>query len=209
MIKTKLNVVLVVAIATVILCGAGAGMAAQVMNDKPGLGPTIAIHKDLPTDTWPQLQNTPQRTGYSPAKVKLPLEPKWSVNLTDLDIDNKTSGTVQAIIAEGKVYVGCRNGRFFALDTKTGKKLWERRLSGGRYWATPVIAGNHLYVINADGKMDVVKLAGEKKGEIVAKSRFGEAIFGTPAVAGGAMFVRSDKHLWKVADTSDTVASRE
>ncbi len=37
------------------------------------------------------------------------------------------------------------------------------------------------------------------KGEIVSSHDFGETILGTPSIAGNALYVRSDKHLWKIA----------
>ena len=37
----------------------------------------------------------------------------------------------------------------------------------------------------------------DKKGEVVSRLELGEPILGTPALAGGAFYVRSDKHLWK------------
>ena len=56
----------------------------------------------------------------------------------------------------------------------------------------------HLYAVNADGVGYVVRLGG-KKGEIVAQNELGEAILGSPAVADGALYLRSDAHLWKIA----------
>ena len=44
--------------------------------------------------------------------------------------------------------------------------------------------------------MQVVQVGGE--GKILATVDFKEPILATPAVAGGALFVRSDKHLWCV-----------
>ena len=34
-----------------------------------------------------------------------------------------------------------------------------------------------------------------------ATNEFGENLQGSPAVAGNAMFVRSDKHLWKISES--------
>ncbi|MCU0981154.1 MAG: hypothetical protein MUF25_18545 [Pirellulaceae bacterium] len=68
----------------------------------------------------------------------------------------------------------------------------------GTYWATPVLAGGHLYCVNQDGDMQVVKV-GDKEGEVVAEHHFGEPMHASPAVAGNALYVRSDKHLWKIA----------
>jgi outer membrane protein assembly factor BamB len=85
-------------------------------------------------------------------------------------------------------------------DAKTGDVLWQLRLASGQYWATPILTGDYLYVISYEGQAQVVKLPrGADKPEVVGKSSFGEQILGTPAVADGAMFVRSDGHLWKIS----------
>ncbi len=97
-------------------------------------------------------------------------------------------------------------GRLYAMggsiltcgDVKTGEVLWKLRVEG-RYWATPVVAGGLIYCVNQEGKLHVVK-PGDENGEIVSEHEFGEVIQGTPAIGAGAMFVRSDAHLWKVAE---------
>ncbi|HVW39328.1 MAG TPA: PQQ-binding-like beta-propeller repeat protein, partial [Pirellulales bacterium] len=81
-------------------------------------------------------------------------------------------------------------------DAKTGKVLWRLRLSG-KFWATPVLAGDHLYCVNDQGLAQVVKLGDE--GEIAAENDFGEPVLGTPAIVDGAIYVRGDSHLFKVA----------
>jgi outer membrane protein assembly factor BamB len=86
---------------------------------------------------------------------------------------------------------------------------WKLRL-GGRFWATPVASGNYLYCINAAGTAYVVDLgdataqANEPptKGKIVSTNEFGDEVFGSPAVAGNALYVRSHARLWKIAAES-------
>ncbi len=100
---------------------------------------------------------------------------------------------------QGRLYVLSRSVLNCA-DAKTGKQIWQLRLAGGRYWATPVAINNHLYVINYDGKVQVVKIGADvDQGKIVGRSDFGEMIQASPAVSGGAMYVRSDGHLWKIS----------
>ena len=82
-------------------------------------------------------------------------------------------------------------------DTKTGDQLWEERLKG-TFWATPVVASGHVYCVNQDGACLVVKL-GDEKGETVHTAEMGEGFLGTPAIAGNALYLRSEKHLWKIA----------
>ena len=81
-------------------------------------------------------------------------------------------------------------------DATSGELLWQLRLKG-RFWATPVAAGNHLHLVNSDGVAFAVELG--EKGKIAATCELGETIQGTPAAGDGALYVRSDKHLWKIA----------
>ena len=103
------------------------------------------------------------------------------------------------VVHDGKVYTINRT-ILVCGDAKTGDVLWQLRLASGQYWATPIVTGDHLYVISYEGQAQVVKLPrGDAKPEVVGKSSFGQQILGTPAVADSAMFVRSDTHLWKIA----------
>ncbi len=81
-------------------------------------------------------------------------------------------------------------------SVKDGVVLWEKRLKGG-FWATPVIAGEHIYSLNQEGQCFVVKLG--DVADLVATNEIGESVLGSPAVAGGALYIRGDKHLIKVA----------
>ncbi|MGE0758073.1 MAG: PQQ-binding-like beta-propeller repeat protein [Pirellulaceae bacterium] len=82
-------------------------------------------------------------------------------------------------------------------DLQDGKILWQLRV-GGTHWATPVLAGDLLYCFNQDGEARVVKIS-DAKGEVIHSVQLGEKIQGSPAIVDGALYVRSDKHLWKVA----------
>ncbi len=128
--------------------------------------------------------------------------------LDDSDIDKQGQliwqesklqpSSASAVVSEGLVFVVSRAGVLSCGSLET-KKVWKLRL-GGRFWATPILIGNHLYCINGDGKNFVVEL-GEpgEKGRIVAENEFGENVFGSPAVASNGLFVRTHAHLWKIA----------
>lgn len=112
------------------------------------------------------------------------------------DANRMRPGSPSPLIHDGRVYV-INNANVRCGDAKTGELLWFVRLKG-THWATPVLAGGHLYCVNQDGEMQVVRV-GDKEGEVVAENRFDETMHATPAVAGDALYVRSDKHLWKIA----------
>jgi len=117
-------------------------------------------------------------------------EKLWSSNAL-------SPSNVSPIIHQGRVYVLNGSGVLLCGDATTGDVKWKTRLKGP-YWATPVIAGDHIYAFNQAGLVQVVKL-GDTAGELVATGNFGDPIFGTPAVADGALYVRTDGQLWKIA----------
>ncbi len=101
------------------------------------------------------------------------------------------------VVAKDRVYAVNSSGVLSCADLNDGKRLWQVRI-GGRHWSTPVVAGNRIFCVNADGQAKVVELG--ESGTIIGTSDFGEAIKGSPAVADGALYVRSDNYLWKIAD---------
>ncbi len=135
----------------VALLGTGLGAAAaQAAAALPGLSEPIEIHKGLSDKEWPQLGNTPQRTGYSPVKIAPPFEEKWRVCLSDFEVGNNILRTVQPIVAEGKVYLGCKNGRLFALDARSGAVEWTY-VAGGAICHTAAYAEGKVFAPAMDG----------------------------------------------------------
>ncbi|HEY5311456.1 MAG TPA: PQQ-binding-like beta-propeller repeat protein [Pirellulales bacterium] len=110
-------------------------------------------------------------------------------------------GNGSPVVYGGRVFAINRASALTCGSATDGGILWRLRLTG-RFWATPVVAGGHLYCVDQEGVTRVVRVDGDK-GEIVAKNRLGEMMYASPAVAGDAIYFRSDQHLWKIAGTSD------
>lgn len=107
-------------------------------------------------------------------------------------------GSSSPIIKDDKAYV-LRGTLLLCVEAETGDKLWECRLKGSRFWATPVLAGDHIYVVADGGLCQVVDVSGDE-GQVVSEVELGEPVLGTPAIADGALYIRGDKHLWKIAE---------
>lgn len=105
-------------------------------------------------------------------------------------------GTASPIVYEGAVYVINSAGALIRADAATGEENWRLRLQGP-FSASPVAAGGHLYFFNEYGLGQVVDP--RDGGEIVSEHSFEETILSTPAIDAGALYVRSDGHLWKIA----------
>ncbi|MCH2125601.1 MAG: PQQ-binding-like beta-propeller repeat protein [Pirellulaceae bacterium] len=112
------------------------------------------------------------------------------------DSNQLNPSSASPLLFAGRIYTMNRGGILTCGSADDGKKLWQLRL-GGTHWATPVIAGEHIYCVSFEGEVKVVSLG--EKGEVVATNQFPEKIQGTPAVVGDAMYIKSDQHLWKIA----------
>lgn len=106
--------------------------------------------------------------------------------------------TPSPMVYKDRIYTIGSSGVLTCGELEFGERKYQLRLKGS-FSGTPVIADDHMYAFNEDGDGQVVDLRGEEA-KIVSTSKLGESILCSPAVAGGAIYVRSDKHLWKIAD---------
>jgi len=81
-------------------------------------------------------------------------------------------------------------------DLESGKRLWQMRLKGP-FSASPIGAGRFLLAVNEKGLVQLVDTAAAK-GELVGSVDLKDIVIGTPSIANGAFYVRSDGHLWKL-----------
>jgi hypothetical protein len=67
----------------------------------------------------------------------------------------------------------------------------------GPIWSTPALAGDLLYVVNHEGLVQVVRVG--EKATLVGTGQIDKGVLASPAVADGAIYFRSNQHLWKIA----------
>ena len=106
-------------------------------------------------------------------------------------------GTASPLVHRDRVYSLNNAGVLTCGDTDSGKRLWQLRLDGP-FGGSPVVADNHLYVFNEEGRVQVVDLSAPE-GRIVGEMDLGEMIQCSPAVSNGALYVRSNGRIWKIA----------
>jgi outer membrane protein assembly factor BamB len=104
--------------------------------------------------------------------------------------------TPSPLLYQGVLYLVKDGGIATTLDPKTGAVLKQARLEGAasRYWASPVAAGGHVYMSSENGKISVLKAAGEW--QVVATNDIGEDIMATPAIADGRIYLRTNSSLF-------------
>ncbi len=107
------------------------------------------------------------------------------------------SGNPCPVVHNGRIYVTKSAGIVVCASAEDGNTLWQVRLKGP-FWATPVIAGAHLYAVNHAGLMQVVQLGEE--GKLVWSGELEPGVLASPAVSDGAIYFRTDGHVWKFAN---------
>ena len=110
------------------------------------------------------------------------------------------TGTASPVVLGNRFFVLNDGGILTCGDATDGKRLWQLRLKG-EFSATPVVAGGFLYCVNEKGLVQVVDPA-KPEGEIVSELDLGQTIIGTPSIAAGSLFVRSDGTLWRIGRNS-------
>ena len=103
--------------------------------------------------------------------------------------------TPSPLLAGDELYILSDIGVASCLDAKTGKILWQQRL-GGNYSASPVFADGRIYFQSEEG-MTTVIAPGKEFRRLAANSLDG-AMLASMAVSGGAIFIRTDSHLYRI-----------
>jgi outer membrane protein assembly factor BamB len=111
--------------------------------------------------------------------------------------ENVKPGTGSPLIYKDSLFVVANGGILNRLDPKDGSKTWQTRLKGS-FSGSAVAAGDHLYLFSEDGVGQVVAMKSDA-GDLIHSHSLGETILCTPAISDGALYVRSDGHLWKIA----------
>jgi outer membrane protein assembly factor BamB len=106
--------------------------------------------------------------------------------------------TATPLVHRGRVYVVNSVGILTCADIASGKVFWRERVKEP-FSASPVLANDRLYLVNEDGVTTVVQLGDEP--HILGANSVDEGVLATPAVASGALILRSDKHLFCVGSS--------
>jgi len=94
-----------------------------------------------------------------------------------------------------ELYLVNDRGVALCLDAKTGKRHWQKRLSGN-FSASPIIAAGRIYFLDEAGVTTVVK-PGKVYHEL-AKNHLDARTLASLAPLEGTLLLRSEKHLYRI-----------
>ena len=83
------------------------------------------------------------------------------------------------------------------LEAKTGAEVWQARTGAPANTASPLYAGGALYLFGEDGS--AVALAPGRALQELGRAQLAEGgVMATPAIAGNALFLRTESHLYRI-----------
>ncbi|MCA9107273.1 MAG: PQQ-binding-like beta-propeller repeat protein [Planctomycetales bacterium] len=138
-------------------------------------------------------------SGFSTAEL-FAIRPDGEGDITDSHVvwsTNKGIGSKPSqIVVDGVIYSIHDQGTLNVFDATTGEELWRKRLDGGLFSASPILAGGNLYFCSHEGPVTVIRPGREP--EVLAVNEFDQGFMSSPAVSGDSLFLRSRTHLYRI-----------
>lgn len=97
------------------------------------------------------------------------------------------------LIIDDLIFMVNEGGVVTCVEADSGNQVWKGRI-GGKYWASPIYAGGNIYFFSMKGIVTVIPAQREFK--VLAHNEFDEGFIASGAVAGNALILRSEGHLY-------------
>jgi outer membrane protein assembly factor BamB len=111
--------------------------------------------------------------------------------------DRQVPKKPSALLVGEELYLVNDNGVGTCMDALTGDIHWTERLAG-QYSASPLFAEGRIYIFSQEGKTLVIKPG--TKYEQLAENQLDAGFMASPAVAGKALYLRTETHLYRVEE---------
>ena len=99
------------------------------------------------------------------------------------------------LVYRDRVWLIKSGGLLTCLALSDGESVFQGRVGqAGGYYASPVASGGRIYVASDYGIVTVLDASDELK--VLAQNRLPDAVFATPAIVEGTLFIRTSKQLF-------------
>lgn len=137
-------------------------------------------------------------TGYdSPSLLAIRSDGEGDVTETHVEwkLSKGVPNSPSLTLVDDELYLISDGGVGTCLDAKTGAQHWQQRIDG-KYSSSPIDAEGRLYLQSEDGDGTVIRLG--KTFEKLARNSLGERTLASYAVGERALFIRSEKNLFRI-----------
>ncbi len=108
-----------------------------------------------------------------------------------------------ASVVDGLLYIADLSGFVYVLDAKSGAFHSKYDLFAA-VWGSTFVADGKVYIGDEDG--DIAVLTAGKKLELLHEANFGAAVYTTPVVKDGVMYVASRTKLFAIEEGAGKAA---
>jgi len=180
----------------------------MVVSYDPATGKELWRHKGVESNAIPSPVANNEMVflvaGF-PAKIAMAIKLGGSGDLTGTpnvpwSYAKGTAYVPSPILYGDYLYLTTDRGILTCIDAKTGEVKYE----GGRipipatFTASPIAFEGKILMTSEDGDTFIVK-AGPKH-EVIGTNSIGEAVYASPAVADGRIFIRGEKNLYSIGN---------
>jgi outer membrane protein assembly factor BamB len=109
--------------------------------------------------------------------------------------DGQLPSKTSMVIVENSLYFVSDKGIGMCIDVVSGQEIWKERIDGA-FSASPVYADGRLYFFDQAGRTTVIAPGEEYK--MLAQNQLKGGFMASPAVAGKALFLRTESHLYRI-----------
>ncbi|MEM8944693.1 MAG: PQQ-binding-like beta-propeller repeat protein [Planctomycetota bacterium] len=139
-------------------------------------------------------------TGYATSQLWA-IAPDGQGDVTDSHVHWRVTKQIpnmpSPVVFGQRIYTVSDGGIAQCFETSSGDRLWKDRV-GGKFSASPLLAGRHLYLCSHDGTTTVIS-AGDTYRE-VARNQLDGQLMASPVVVGDDLLLRTGTHLYRIGD---------
>jgi outer membrane protein assembly factor BamB len=102
------------------------------------------------------------------------------------------------VIKNDLIFIPDFSGLFHCLDAQTGKVYWTYDMLAAM-WASPMIAGDKVYVGDEDGDLCIFDLTKQPHEPLVEINML-NSVYSTPIIANGVMYISNKDHVFAIQE---------
>ena len=89
---------------------------------------------------------------------------------------------------------------YLPMKKKNSGEVLKTLRKGGNTYSSPIGVDDKVYFFDDTGLCTVIRNSADY--EVLAKNALEELVQTTPAIADGALYVRGERHLWKIEESN-------